>query len=251
MDLSEELIKQLEQGMYGYNPTVYDLMTKVSQSLTAVGVALALLFFWVDFEIQAKAFEEAGTTPDASSYGKLVMRYVLTIIVITNSGMILNFILWLAIQVTKWSHAAVGSANINTSFGSAKGIWGHIVAMFAGIASVVSQVVIKVLLTLRFVQMYLFKAIAPIILAFLAQKELRPNAIQFLKRFGGYALQGVVIILTVAIFSALQSAKLISLADTGTWLDKFKSMLEGIVQAVILVIAVIGTQKVAKDFLER
>ena len=251
MNLSDELIKQLEQGMYGYNPVVYDLMGKVSQSLTVVGVGLAVFFFWFDFEVQARAFEEAGTTPDAMSYSKLAMKYVMTIIVIMNSGMILNFILWIAIQIIKWESSIIGSAKIDSNFESASGIWGKIISMFAGISSIIAQMIIKVLILLRFIQMYLFRGIAPVILAFFAQKDLRGNAIQFLKRFGGYAFQGAVIILTIAILAALQKSLIIKVDSTGTWLDSFKGVTQGIVQSVVTIVAILGTQKISKDFLER
>lgn len=250
MNLSDEVIKQLEQGMKGYNPVAYELMGKVETALVAVGIGLAVLFFWFDFEVQAKAFEEAGTSPDSSSYAKLVMKYVMVVIAIMNSAMIMNFILWIAIQITKWSHSVVGASDIDITTEAAKGMWGKVISLLSGLASIVANLIIKVLMVLRFVQMYLFKGLAPIMIAFFAQKDLRQHAISFLKRFGGYALQGVVLLLTVAILAALQKSLITTVDDTGTWLDSFKGTTKGLVQAVVSVIAVLGTQKTAKEFLQ-
>ena len=251
MNLSDELIKQLEQGMYGYNPVVYDLMGKVSQSLTAVGIALAVFFFWFDFEVQARAFEEAGTTPDMTSYSKLAMKYVMTVVVIMNSGMILNFILWIAIQITKWSVDVTGSANIDLKVGDGHGMWAKAAGIISGLASIFSQLIVKILILLRFIQMYIFRGIAPIILAFFAQKDLRANAIQFLKRFGGYASQGVVLVITVAVLAGLQKSLIFDIGNTGSIFDKLKGTTQSLVQSVITIVAILGTQKVSKDFLER
>lgn len=252
MNLSDELIKQLEQGMYGYNPVVYDLMDKLSKSLTAVGVALAVLFFWIEFELQARTFEDAGTTPDATSYAKLSMKYALTVLAIMNSGMILNFILWLTIQITKWSVDVTGSSNVTLHIGEGHGIWAKAASMISGLANIVAQLIVKVLILLRFIQMYVFKGIAPIILAFLAHKEMRANGIHSLKRFGGYALQGVVIVITVAVLAGLQKSLIFTLSKTGSIFDSdgLKGIAQSLVQSIVMIVAVLGTQKTAKDFLE-
>ena len=260
MNLSDELIKQLEQGMYGYNPTVYDLMGKVSQSLTAVGVALAVFFFWFDFEVQARAFEEAGTTPDMTSYSKLAMKYVMTVVVIMNSGMILNFILWIAIQITKW----VSSITVNSkSFelqSAVKAYTGHKFIMTAmmyvsdwlgNITMLFASAIAKIVLLLRFIELYIYKAFAPILLAFFAQKDLRGNAIQFLKRFAAISLQSAVIVLVSILYNELVTSKILEVTSKNDDWSALGVAVSGILYGVLLVMLLLGSQKKAKEFLDR
>lgn len=119
----------------------------------------------------------------------------------------------------------------------------------AAIAGVGAMISIKVMVLLRFIELYFYKAIAPVIVAFWMGDDTRHIAKNFLKTFGAIALQSAVIVLLLAIWQGLNIDAVIKISKD-SWVGAFAAGFSYIGKCIVFLILLFGSQRKAKQLLQ-
>ncbi|WP_197724945.1 hypothetical protein [Enterococcus faecium] len=123
--------------------------------------------------------------------------------------------------------------------------------LFIGVASVITNI----LVFLRSVQLYIVKAVAPILIAFFVSEEMKSTAVGFLKQVMAFALQGALLILLIGLIPVLTTNDFLSISFSGGFWDKAGEVIQCIMTYIALIlkyiaiiILLIGSQNMAKRF---
>lgn len=98
-----------------------------------------------------------------------------------------------------------------------------------------SNVIIAVLIFIRYIDLYFLKAIAPILIGFYYSDEFRSVTMNYLKSFIAYSLLGVVLLLITIIFGVIVNSDLLNPKDGDSDLLAFLTIIKGIAYILVLV----------------
>ena len=141
---------------------------------------------------------------------------------------------------------------VKTTFDSnisgGKGIFEKTIITLVGkAASGVANIVLGIIVFLRFLDLYQLKALAPLLVSFFMMDSLRSVTINFLKYFAASAFIGVILIIVSVVYDSIVATDLLKVttADSGTW----GTALASIAKAVIYIFVMVGTGRKAKQLL--
>ena len=166
------------------------------------------------------------------------LKYLLAYIFVWQSTTMFRAILEIFNTVTNIANHSVSAGKFTSGFdvGKSRGIVKKILSLIGNGIYYAGNLIASLLIMLRFFQMYILKAIAPIMVAFYMQDSLKPIAFNFAKQFCGYALQGLILIIIVKIYPALLTDELLNAgSDVGVLTTAFMSIAKGIIYIALLV----------------
>ena len=224
-------------------------METIEKSLMAIGYILVSILFLIEMLSWYRFIRNQGGEMTWKLFLEVAVKYFIAYFLVAQSGAILNAIMWFTNGITKLIGIDFKGAGFqyvpikNGKYGIRLAI--DIIGFIVGGAATLS---VKVMVLLRFIELYFFKAIAPVIVAFWMGDNTRHIAINFLKTFGAIALQGAVIILLLVVWQGFRVDTLIQL-DKNSWLGAYASGLSYIGKCVVFLILLIGSQRKAKQLL--
>ena len=182
---------------------------------------------------------------------EVAVKYLIAYFMVAQSGAILNAILWFTNGITKLVGVVLSGSNLFEFKALKKGAYGirtglNFLAYLIGAAAILS---IKVMVLLRFIELYFYKAIAPVIVAFWMGDDTRHIAKNFLKTFGAVALQSAVIVILLAIWQGFKVDTAIQL-DENSWLGTYAPAISYIGKCIVFLILLFGSQRKAKQLLQ-
>ncbi|HEY0221626.1 hypothetical protein [Lactovum miscens] len=258
MDISQTLISQLTKGLNDYNPTVNQMVTAVASALRVLALAGLTILFLIELSGTYKKLDQDGGGLTIEVLAEIALKYLFAWILVMFSDQLIDGIAWLGAQVVRLiaGHTTINYA-LDTFNGTTtgmnfieKGLFA-IVELVAQMVSWLAQWIAQILVFMRSVQLYLYKAIAPIIIVFFMNDEMRSTAIGFLKQFGAIVLQAGVMLLVLAIFPSFMTSDLLSMNVSGLsqFFQDISVLVQVIVKMVILIIVLLGSQNLAKRIL--
>ena len=137
---------------------------------------------------------------------------------------------------------------IDSNISGGKGWFEKQIIGFVGfIAGKVANIVLGIIVFLRYLDLYQLKALAPLLVSFFMMDSLRSITINFLKYFAASAFIGVILIVVSVVYDSIVATDLLKVttADSGTWGTAFAS----IAKAVIYIFVMVGTGRKAKQLL--
>ena len=178
------------------------------------------------------------------------MKYLFALIMISASSQICDAILELLNIVVKViAHVApTVKTTIDSNISGGKGWFEkHIIEFVGFIVGKVSNIILGIIVFLRYLDLYMLKAIAPLLVAFFMMDSLRSVTINFLKYFAASALIGVILIIVSVVYDSIVATDLLKVttADNGTWGTAFASIAKG----VIYIFVMVGSSRKAKQLL--
>ncbi|HGA0483415.1 TPA: hypothetical protein ACG6R1_000162 [Streptococcus agalactiae] len=247
----KDILSELTKGLGSYNKTVNSSMTAVNKSLMAIGYILVSLLFLIEMLSWYRFIRNQGGEMTWKLFLEVAVKYLMAYFLVAQSGAILNAILWFTNGVTKVVGVDLSGNNLFEFRALKKGAYGirtglNFLAYLIGATAIVS---IRVMVLLRFIELYFYKAIAPIIVAFWMSDDTRPIAKNFLKTFGAIALQGAVIVIFLTIWQGFKIDTAIQL-DENSWLGTYAPAISYIGKCVIFLILLFGSQRKAKQLLQ-
>lgn len=240
--------------------SVWNAMKTVNNYLSAIGVALVVIFFYIGLTKNVIRLEELKRP--ANFFG-LFIRLVLAQAFVANSSQLLLKIMEII------QGCIVGISNLFGGFGSGGrvttvpneivtlareadwisglGIW--VLALIGAVLIWAVSLIMLLLVYMRFFRIYIYTAIAPLPLATLAGENTSRTARSFLMTYIGACLQGVIIAIAFIIF--------IKVANTGFSVDSSKGVASIIfsyigtifMQLLLLVITVRSSEKTVRDII--
>lgn len=247
------LVKSLAE----YNPTVWSYMSAITKGIMQpLGVAILAVLLILEFSKIAKKIANSGGAMTIEAIAPIIVSYIMVTVVMTHTTVIVEAILAIASHMIEQVAGVVsqGGTTYDTISGlKGSGIVGKmIVGLFAimiWLVRVASAMVINILISIRFIQLYLMIPFAPITLPTFLSDEWRGVGIGYLKNIMVYALQGVLIFLIVSLIPLFESASKIAVSNGAGMMESLAIMIGGLVQAVLLIIALVGSQRTARSIL--
>lgn len=256
MDVTANLYSQLTKPLDTYNSSVNDTMNAVAIAIRALAMVVLTIFVLIELGNVRKQVESEGGGMTGEIYTSLILKYIFAFILVQFSSELIDAILWVFTKVTEliYNNVTVGyklteipKATHHMNF-IEKGVY----LMMTTISQIISWFaawVGQILVFMRSVQMYIYKALAPIMVVFFMNDEMRSTTIGYLKQFAGIALQGALIILILAIFPVfIQSDLLFSLDTSGVsgFFQDLAVVIEVVGKDLVLVFLLFGSQNLAK-----
>ena len=210
-------------------------------------VALTLLALFMVLELY-NATQRIAMNGSSNAYTIQQIALVMMKIVLHTTE-ILNALFEIAATVTRGISGYVGSGKVN----AAPDIDAAVEALPGGIGNMpvalelmvvgwmlrIVNIVVNTIVAARFIELYVYNALASLSMATLCYQELHGVAVNFLKSYLAVALQGAVLYLVIGFYPALAA----SLGSGGSITEQAWAMLG---QSVILLVAVFMSGKFTK-----
>lgn len=246
----DKTLSELTKTLGSYNKTVNSSISSINKSLMAVGYILVSILFLIEMLSWYRFIRNQGGEMTWKLFLEVDVKYFIAYFLVAQSGAVLNAIMWFTNGITKLIGVDFSNDNMFTFAWIKKGNYGVRIVV-NGIASIVGAAAtlsVKVIVLLRFIELYFFRAIAPVIVAFWMGDNTRHIAINFLKTFGAIALQGAVIVLILAIWQGFNIDTAIQVSKD-SWFGSFADGFSYIGKCVVFLILLIGSQRKAKQLL--
>ncbi|HEM4870722.1 TPA: type IV secretion system protein, partial [Streptococcus suis] len=252
-----ESTANLVKSLADYNPTVWSYMSAVTKGvMQPLGVAILAVILILEFSKMAKKIANSGGAMTFEAIAPMIVSYIMVAVVITNTTVIVEAILAVASHIIEGvagvvSHGGTTYETISGLKGS--GIIGKLIVGFFAIliwlVRLVSVMVVNLLITIRFIQLYLMIPFAPLTIPTFLSDDWRSVGIGYLKNIMVYALQGVLIFLIISLVPLFESAGKLALSNGAGVMETLATAFGGLVQAIILIIALVGSQRTARSIL--
>ncbi|MGT2906531.1 hypothetical protein [Streptococcus dentiloxodontae] len=246
MDVSE-LAKTLNQ----YNPTVNATVNDIVSALRPMGYVMVGLFFLIEMDNWDRAFAREGGGLTKEKWFEIGYKYLLALVLVRYSSHIVGGMVELFNIALRIIDGAVSAKDVDTaiSVDGVKGYFAKTVLNFVGAGiEIVMKVSTRLLMFLRYMQMYIIKAAAPILVACYMSEATRQIVYTALRFFASVAFQGVVILIILRIFPVLMASDLLDAKLSGsweTWAAAFTSVGKGLVYIFVL----FGSQRLARSLI--
>ena len=216
-------------------------------------VALTLLALFMVLELynatQRIAMNGSSNAFTIQQIALVMMKIVVCRWAVLNTTEILNAMFSIGITVTQGISGYVGSGEVNSTLdidaavaALPGGIGNMLVAlelMVVGWMLRLVNIVVNTIVAARFIELYVYNALASLSIATLCYQELHGVAVNFLKSYLAVALQGAVLYLVIGFYPALAG----SLGAGASITEQAWTMLG---QSVILLVAVFMSGKFTK-----
>lgn len=246
-----DLIKSLSS----YNPTVWTYMSSITKSvMQPLGVAILSVVLILEFSKMAKKIANSGGAMTFEALAPMLISYIMVAVVITNTTVIVEAIIGIASHAIEQVASIVvhGGAKYDTISGlKGSGFIGRMIvgffALLIWLVRIVSAAMVNLLVSIRFIQLYLMIPFAPLTIPTFLSDEWK--SIGYLKNIMVYAVQGVLIFLIVSLVPLFESAGKIAVSNGAGVLQSLAIMFGSLIQAILLIIALVGSQRTARSIL--
>lgn len=240
-------MNNITNSLAEYSSTVNQYADKIGNALLPVASILILTFFLFDILSWNRRLGQEGGSLTVQLWMEVALGYVIAFILVYNFSEIFDFI----VLVFNKGIALVNGVLPKNSFkgdvdtsGISGWILKQIVKFIGWITEFLGGVCANILAFMRFFQMYILKAVGPLIIAFFMSDQTRQIAINFFKLFASYALQGLLLVIIMKLYPALVADDMFKAGD-GDFVTAFAS----IAKSIVYIIALFGSQRLAKTLL--
>lgn len=259
MNISEETLDQLFKSLKEYNPTTNAVMEKIALAMQLFGMVIVLILFLIELQDTSRKLnrDEGGMTTEL--FLNIGAKYLVAWACIMMSSQLVDGILWFFIQMAKWIHSLLPLGTQNEIIPKmVKASWFQRVILFlfqtlAYIAIAIASFTTKILIFLRSIQLYILKALAPVLIAFFVSEEMKQTAMGWLKQVLAYALQGALLILIIGLIPIITKNDFLSTSLSGPiWENAGKVVMNIltyftlILKYFVIIFLLIGSQNLAK-----
>ena len=247
----KDILSELTKGLGSYNKSVNSSITAINKSLMAIGYIIVSILFLIEMLSWYRFIRNQGGEMTWKLFLEVAVKYFIAYFFVSQSGSILNAILWFTNGITKLIGVDLSADNMFEFIWLKKGNLGvrilvNGLAAIFGVAAILS---IKIMVLLRFIELYFYKAMAPVIVAFWMSDDTRPIAKSFLKTFGAIALQSAVIVVLLVIWQGFNIDTVIKISKD-SWVGVFAAGFSYIGKCVVFLILLFGSQRKAKQLLQ-
>ena len=243
-------IRELTSSLSSYSSATNQAVNMMADAVRPIGYILLGLFFWFEMASWSQMVKSRGGALTQKIWLEALMKYLFAFIMISASSQICDAILELLNIVVKViAHVTPTiKTTIDSNISGGKGWFEKQIIGFVGfIVGKVSNIILGIIVFLRYLDLYMLKALAPLLVAFFMMDSLRSVTINFLKYFAASALIGVILIIVSVVYDSIVAADILKVTtgSSDSWGTAFASIAKG----VIYIIVMIGSGRKAKQLL--
>ncbi|HEM3467934.1 TPA: type IV secretion system protein [Streptococcus suis] len=229
------------RGLSEYNPMANKASEAMNKAVFAIGFILLTMFLLLEMMQWYRFVRQQNGRVPQQVWLELAFIYAACYSLLFFSSPILDGMMWLLDRGAAAIMATVKMEDFTYSFdlGTVRGLERMILSLIGGIVELIVWLVVKLVLFIRFVELYLLKALAPVFLAAMVNETTRPIAINYLKYFASYVLISLVMSAMVVIFPVfMEGGKILLLKDFSP--VGMQTAIISIVQGIVYIIFIIG-----------
>ncbi|MDD4291879.1 MAG: CD0415/CD1112 family protein [Clostridia bacterium] len=242
----------------GFNPLLYGYVNTISTSIIKpIAYSILGCFFLMElFQVSQKAESAGGGSMlGVRLVAKAMIKLVVCKTLVDSTTIIMNTVYQLSVDIMTGISGVVGTGSTNIAgidvntltaeingFDFGQQLTALIPLTLIYFAVNIAVIIVEVIVIGRFVELYIYIALAPIPIATFAGEELSQIAKGFLKNFAAVCLQGAIIYLVLSFFPVLVSTVGFA-ADSSLWASLWGLLF----YTVVLVISVTSAGKISKS----
>jgi hypothetical protein len=243
-------IRELTSSLSSYSSATNQAVNMMADAVRPIGYILLGLFFWFEMASWSQMVKSRGGALTQKIWLEALMKYLFAFIMLSASSQICDAILELLNIVVKViAHVTPTiKTTIDSNISGGKGWFEKQIIGFVGfIVGKVSNIILGIIVFLRYLDLYMLKAIAPLLVAFFMMDSLRSVTINFLKYFAASAFIGVILIIVSVVYDSIVAADILKVTtgSSDSWGTAFASIAKG----VIYIFVMIGSGRKAKQLL--
>ena len=250
----------LTSSLHGFMPGLYSYSSTIQQNVIMPVAYVVLALFFV-LELHKASIRTDGMGGGTTNLGaevvfKVMFKMVLIKIALDSTSLILNAVYNATTYLTSGIAGVLGG-NAGAGGGldpvalepaiDALGFWAGLVILILCfiifLVAMIAYALANIVIATRFIELYVYFAVAPIPLATLPSDEMSQIGKGFLKSFAAVCFQGVILFLVMSFFPILFNGIFAS-ADAG---DVMLALLGVLGYAIVLILAIFQTGKWAKS----
>lgn len=243
-------IRELTSSLSSYSSATNQAVNMMADAVRPIGYILLGLFFWFEMASWSQMVKSRGGALTQKIWLEALMKYLFALIMISASSQICDAILELLNIIVKViAHVTpTVKTTIDSNISGGKGWFEkHIIEFVGFVVGKVSNVILGIIVFLRYLDLYMLKALAPLLVAFFMMDSLRSVTINFLKYFAASALIGVILIIVSVVYDSIVAADILKVTtgSSDSWGTAFASIAKG----VIYIFVMVGSSRKAKQLL--
>ena len=243
-------IRELTSSLSSYSSATNQAVTIMADAVRPIGYILLGLFFWFEMASWSQMVKSRGGALTQKIWLEALMKYLFAFILISASSQICDAILELLNIVVKVIAHVVPSQLDKYQYaqGAVKGWFEKLIfGLVGGLTEFIANITLGIIIFLRYLDLYMLKAIAPLLVAFFMMDSLRSVTINFLKYFAASALIGVILIIVSVVYDSIVATDLLKVTtgSSDSWGTAFASIAKG----VIYIFVMVGSSRKAKQLL--
>ena len=243
-------IRELTSSLSSYSSATNQAVNMMADAVRPIGYILLGLFFWFEMASWSQMVKSRGGSLTQKIWLEALMKYLFAFIMISASSQICDAILELLNIIVKVIAHVVPSQLDKYQYaqGAVKGWFEKsIFGLVGGLTEFIANIILGIIIFLRYLDLYMLKALAPLLVAFFMMDSLRSITINFLKYFAASALIGVILIIVSVVYSGLVTTDMLKVAagSSGSLGTAFASIAKG----VIYIFTLVGSSRKAKQLL--
>ncbi|HFI0814252.1 TPA: hypothetical protein ACGO2K_000853 [Streptococcus suis] len=246
--MDKSTLEQLTMSLKDYNPTAYQLMEIVSDSMEKVAMMLLLLFMGLNLLNWHQQLKSNGGELTLQLWFEEIIKYVIAVFLILYLDELFDALTWLFNVIIKViARGGISPYKVKApSYDGLNMIAKGILEITYWVVDHIGQISTKLLILLRSFTLYTYMGIGKIVVACYMMDALRPICLGFLKHYAAAALQGLVLVVVIMLYPAIVTDDLLTVARTGAW----TSALMAIGKGIIYIIMLFGSQRMAKSIMQ-
>lgn len=253
LESTANLVKSLAE----YNPTVWSYMSAITKGvMQPLGVAILAVVLVLEFSKMAKKIANSGGAMTFEAIAPMIVSYMMVAVVITHTTIIVEAILAVASHIIEQVAGIVTHGSTTYSIISGLKGSGLVGKMIVGLIAIIiwfvrlaSAMVVNILISIRFIQLYLMIPFAPVTIPTFLSDDWRSVGIGYLKNIMVYAVQGILIFLIVSLVPLFESAGKLAVSNGAGIMGTLAIAFGSLVQAILLIIALVGSQRTARSIM--
>lgn len=243
-------IRELTSSLSSYSSATNQAVNMMADAVRPIGYILLGLFFWFEMASWSQMVKSRGGALTQKIWLEALMKYLFAFIMLSASSQICDAILELLNIVVKViAHVTPTiKTTIDSNISGGKGWFEKQIIGFVGfIVGKVSNIILGIIIFLRYLDLYMLKAIAPLLVAFFMMDSLRSVTINFLKYFAASAFIGVILIIVSVVYDSIVATDILKVTTGSS--DSWGTAFASIVKGVIYIFVMIGSGRKAKQLL--
>ena len=232
-------VDTLTKNLASYSSEANGVSESIAKGLFPIGFAILTIFFLIELMNWKNFLNRHEKKITMSLWVEFTVKYFLGVVLLMGSSLILDSIMEVSIAIIRKVNEIYPPSSYSFSYTEADfgGWFTNMIMNFVGwILEKISQIIVIILIFIRYIDLYFLKAVAPVLIGFFYSDDFRSVVANFFKTFIAYSLLGVILLILTVIFGiVIKDDYLKGVANGDSSWTAFLVIIKGIAYIIIMV----------------